>query len=109
MADDKKPLPSSIVSRAIDASTFNELQAFTKDLESRPIERVLRDVAGLVQPSESKAQIVGYVIATKFRRAEAAERDMILASLDATIGRLEPGDQRDRVEAIVERVRTQET
>ncbi len=40
-----------------------------KDLESRPIERVLRDVADLVKPSESKAQIVSYVIATKFRRS----------------------------------------
>ena len=36
-------------------------QVFVKDLESRPIERVLRDVADLVKPSESKAQIVSYV------------------------------------------------
>ena len=87
MADDPKDKApaSSIVMRAIDARTFGELQSFVKDLESRPIERVLRDVADLVQPSESKAQIVSYVIATKFRHANAEERRAILASLDATI------------------------
>jgi len=47
----------SLTPLAIDATTFSELQAFVKDLESRPIERLLRDVADLVLPSESKAQI----------------------------------------------------
>lgn len=73
--DDDKVPPSSIVMRAIDATTFSELQAFTKDLESRPTERLLRDIAELVKPSESKAQIVSYVIATKFRHADARKRE----------------------------------
>ena len=98
---------SSIVARAIDASTFSELQAFTKDLESRPIERVLRDVADLVAPSESKAQIVGYVIATKYRHSDAAGRGSIMKSLESTIASLE-GEVRDRVMHIVERLRTRE-
>jgi hypothetical protein len=105
---DEKSRMSSIVSRAIDASTFSELQAFTKDLESRPIERILRDVADLVAPSESKAQIVGYVIATKYRHADAAAREGILASLKSTIASLQAGDIRDRVNQIAERVRTRE-
>jgi hypothetical protein len=108
MTEDKVPT-SSIVMRAIDATTFSELQAFTKDLESRPIERLLRDVAELVMPSESKAQIVGYVIATKHRRAGAAERRTITDSLDATLRHLPPGEQRDRVEAVIKRVRMQES
>ena len=106
--DDKVPT-SSIVMKAIDASTFTELQAFVKDLEGRPTERVLRDVADLVKPTESKAQIVSYVIATKFRRADPDERRKILASLDTTIRQLEAGEQRDRVSSIVQRLRDQES
>ena len=111
MASDKndKVPTSSIVMKAIDAKTFSELQTFTKDLESRPTERVLRDVADLVKPSESKAQIVSYVIATKFRNANADERRSIVASLDETVKRLHPGEQRDRVKAVIERIRTHES
>src|SRR5436305_8426178 len=110
MKDDvKQPVStSSIVMRAIDATTFSELQTFTKDLEGRPIERLLRDVAELVLPSESKAHIVSYVIATKHRRAGAAERRTIADSLGATLRRLPPAEQRDRVEAVLERLRAQE-
>lgn len=104
-----KNVTSSIVMRAFDASTFTELQAFGKDLESRPIERLLRDIADLVKPSESKAQMVSYVIALKFRHAEADERATIISSLDATIARLPPGEQHDRVTAVVERLRTRES
>ncbi|SRR5712692_3139980 len=109
MANDKKEKNSSIVMKAIDATTFNELQAFGKDLETRPMERLLRDVVDLVKPSESKAQIVAYAMAMKFRRAGADERRQILASLDATIRRLQPGDQRDRVNAIIDRLRNHES
>jgi hypothetical protein len=111
MADDpqEKVPTSSIVMKAIDAKTFSELQAFVKDLESRPVERVLRDIADLVKPSESKAQIVSYVIATKFRSANAEERRSIVASLDATIRQLQPGEQRDRVDSVLERIRTHES
>ena len=106
--DDKAPM-SSIVMKAIDATTFSELQAFTKDLESRPTDRLLQDVADLVKPSESKAQIVSYVLATKYRHAGAAEKEKILSTLDATLSRLEPGEQHDRVEAVAERIRKRES
>jgi hypothetical protein len=101
----EKSSTSSIVMRALDATTFSELQAFTKDLEARPIERLLRDLVDLVQPSESKAQIVSYVMATKFRRADAGERKRILESLDATLERLEEGEVRERVNFVAERIR----
>jgi hypothetical protein len=108
MPNDPKDKPSSIVMRGIDASTFSELQAFTEDLESRPVDRLLKDIAELVQPSESKAQIVGYVIATKFRHAPVHERDKILESLDVTIRGLKPGGVRERIVAIVKRIQTRE-
>jgi hypothetical protein len=94
--------------KALDATTFSELQEFTKDLESRPAERLLRDVADLVNTSESKAHIVGYVIAVKYRNAPKAERYQILDRLDAVAGQLPEGEQRERVAAIATRIRTQE-
>ena len=111
MAEEQKARvrTSSIVMRAIDATTFGELQAFTKDLEGRPIERLPRDIADLVKPSESKAEIVAYVIATKYRHAGDVERRDILARLDTTLKVLQAGEQRDRVHAVVERLRTQES
>ena len=109
MPNDPKDKNSSIVMRAIDATTFSELQALTKDLESRPTDRLLRDVAELVKPSESKAQIVSYVIATKFRHADADERRKIFASLDATMKELQAGEQRDRVQFVIDRLRNQES
>ena len=105
---EKDKLPtSSIVMRAIDATTFSELQAFTKDLESRPIERLLRDIAELVKPSESKAQIVSYVIASKFRKAGANERQTIIDGLEGAARALEPGEQRDRIQFVIDRVRNE--
>jgi hypothetical protein len=103
--EEEKTPTSSIVMRAIDATTFSELQAFTKDLESRPTDRLLRDVADLVKPSESKAQIVSYVIATKYRHAGRDERQKILYTLEGTIENLEAGEQRDRVSFILNRLR----
>ncbi|HSP17227.1 MAG TPA: hypothetical protein VLV78_20965 [Thermoanaerobaculia bacterium] len=111
MADERnqKDSTSSIVMKAIDATTFSELQAFTKDLESRPTERLLHDMADLVKPSDSKAQIVSFVIATKFRHADADEREKILASLQTTVEGLPEGEPRDRVNAVIERLRTRES
>src|SRR4051812_35195060 len=109
MVRDSNDKESSIVMRAIDAPTFTELQAFTKDLESRPTDRLLRDVIDLVKVSDSKAQLVSYVIASKYRRADATERTKILNSLEATVRSMEPGDLQDRVTFIIERIRTQES
>jgi hypothetical protein len=107
--DDDKVPTSSIVMKAIDATTFSELQAFTKDLESRPIDRLLRDVADLVKPSESKAQIVGYVIATKFRHSGEVERTKILNHLASTLDQISAGEEHDRVAAIIDRLRKRES
>src|SRR5438477_6735938 len=85
---------SSIVMKAIDAKTFTELQSFVKDLESRPTERLLRYLPDLVTLSEAKVEIISYVIATKFRHAEADERRTIRDSVTATSRRLPAGEER---------------
>lgn len=96
---------SSIVMKAIDAKTFSELEAFVKDLESRPTERLLRDLPELVGLSESKASIISYVLATKFRHADTEGRTAIRESVSGTFERLPDGEERDRVLHMIERLR----
>ena len=105
IAKDEKVPTSSIVMKAIDAKTFTELQTFVKDLESRPTERLLRDLPDLVKLSEAKVEIISYVIATKFRHGDAEERSTIRESVAATSERLPPGEERTRVLDILDRVR----
>ena len=102
---DEKVPTSSIVMKAIDAKTFTELQTFVKDLESRPTDRLLRDLPDLVKLSEAKAEIISYVIATKYRHAESDERQTIRKSVLATSDRLPLGEERTRVQNILERLR----
>jgi hypothetical protein len=102
--NDKVPT-SSIVMKAMDAKTFMELEAFVKDLESRPTDRLLRDLGHLVALSEAKAQIISYVVATKFRHAGAEERVVILDSVAATSERLPDGEDRSRVLDVLKRLR----
>jgi hypothetical protein len=103
-SDERVPT-SSIVMKAIDAKTFTELQSFVKDLESRPTERLLRDLPDLVRLSEAKAEIISYVVATKFRHANANERQTIRDSVVATSERLPHGEERSRVLYILDRLR----
>ncbi|HXH37881.1 MAG TPA: hypothetical protein VNN08_04600 [Thermoanaerobaculia bacterium] len=103
--DEKKVPTSSIVMKAIDAKTFTELQSFVKDLEGRPTERLLRDLPELVALSEAKAELISYVIATKFRHADAEGRLTIRESVSATSRQLPPGEERTRVVDILERLR----
>src|SRR6266566_4429529 len=106
MAIESEKVPtSSIVMKAIDAKTFTEMQSFVKDLESRPTERLLRDLPDLVALSEAKAEIISYVIATKFRHADADERLTIRESVAATSKGMPYGEGRMRVLDILERLR----
>jgi hypothetical protein len=104
-AREEKVPTSSIVMKAIDAKTFTELQAFVKDLESRPTERLLRDLPELVKLSDAKAEIITYVISTKYRHAASEERQTIRDSVQATCDRLPHGQERSRVQDILERIR----
>lgn len=96
---------SSVVIKGIDARTFTEMESFVKDLESRPTERLLRDLAGLAALSATKVSLVSYVMAGKYRQAEAAEKARMRESVAATVESLEPGETRERVLQILERMR----
>jgi hypothetical protein len=96
---------SSVVLRGIDARTFTEMESFVKDHEARPIERLLRDLPELADLPLTKVSLVSYVIAGKFRAAEADERQRMRESVAATFEQLRPGEVRDRVGVILDRLR----
>jgi hypothetical protein len=100
------PAPaSSVVMKAIDAKTFTEMEGFVKDLESRPIERLLKDLPKLAGLPPAKVSLVSYVISGKYRQADAATRAAIKESVQATMDSIDIEEQRDRIAQILERLR----
>ena len=101
MADE---LASSVVVRGVDARTFSEMESFVKDLEARPTERLLRDLAQLAELSATKVSLVSYVIAGKYRTADAPQKKVMRDSVAATVESLPDGETRWRVAAILDRI-----
>lgn len=96
---------SSVVIRGIDARTFSEMESFVKDLEARPVERLLRDLPQLADLPMTKVSLVSYVMYTKFRAADAAERIRMRESVAITYEALAAGETKERVGQILERLR----
>lgn len=96
---------SSVVIRGIDARTFSEMESFVKDLEARPVERLLRDLPELADLPMTKVSLVSYVMYTKFRAADAAERIRMRESVAITYEALAAGETKERVGQILERLR----
>ncbi|HEY0155846.1 MAG TPA: hypothetical protein VGF28_00990 [Thermoanaerobaculia bacterium] len=96
---------SSVVLRGIDARTFTEMESFVKDLEARPVERLLRDLPELADLPETKVSLVSYVISAKYRAAEASDKKRMRESIAVTFESLAPGSVRDRVGQILDRLR----
>ena len=96
---------SSVVLRGIDARTFTEMESFVKDLEARPVERLLRDLPELADLPDTKVSLVSYVISSKYRGSEPAETQKMRESVAATFEQLGPGQVRDRVGQILDRLR----
>lgn len=96
---------SSVVLRGIDARTFSEMESFVKDLEGRPTERLLRDLAKLAELSSTKVSLVSYVMASKYRAAEPSDRRKMRESVALTVAALPAGETKERVAQILDRMR----
>jgi hypothetical protein len=96
---------SSVVIRGLDAQTFSEMESFVKDLETRTTERLLRDLPQLAELSATKMSLVSYVIAGKYRAADAEQKRLIRDGIAATVATLPEGETRERVAAILDRTR----
>jgi hypothetical protein len=96
---------SSVVLRGIDARTFTEMESFVKDLETRPVDRLLRDLAELCDLPATKVSLVSYVIHGKYRGLDASEKQRMRESVAATFETLPEGEVRERVGQILDRLR----
>lgn len=105
MADETSSLASSVVMRAVDAKTFTEMESFVKDLESRPVERLLRDLPQLAELPGTKVSLVSYVLSAKYRGADAAEKVAMRESVAATVESMPEGETRTRVMQMLGRMR----
>ena len=56
---------STLVQSGKNALTFTEMQAFVKDIESRPTERLINDLPGLMALHAAKYQLVVMVLRKK--------------------------------------------
>ncbi|HET7433623.1 MAG TPA: hypothetical protein VFN10_02805 [Thermoanaerobaculia bacterium] len=96
---------SSVVIRAIDARTFTQMESFVKDLESRPIDRLLRDLPELAKLSDTKVSLVSYVLAGKYRASETNDKHKIKDSMTGWIAAVTDDEVRERISAMLERLR----
>lgn len=72
---------STLVQSGKNALTFTEMQAFVKDIESRPTERLIDDLPGLMALHDAKYQLVVMVLRKK-TRPDASDRTTILERLN---------------------------
>ena len=96
---------SSVVIRGIDARTFSEMESFVKDLEGRPVERLLRDLPQLVTLAHTKVSLVSYVMLTKFRAADAAQKQRMREVVAITHDAQGEGEVKERIGQILDRLR----
>ncbi len=75
-----KPNPSTLVQKGKEAVTFPEIESFVKDVETRPIARLLTDLPALLALGDSKYHLVALAIKRRIRTNES-ERNEILAQL----------------------------
>lgn len=79
-AEDPAEAESTLVRSGLSALTFTEMGAFVRDLEARPPERLLGDLAGLMALPEAKYGLVAMVLRRKTRPG-GAERAAIFERL----------------------------
>jgi hypothetical protein len=78
--DDLEDDPSTLVRSGKLAMTFTEMQEFVRDIETRPPDRLLSDLEGLLALPDAKHQLVVMVLRKK-TRPDAAEGPALLAQL----------------------------
>ena len=71
---------STLVHQGKNALTFTEMAAFVRDIEARPLPRLLTDLPGLLVLPDLKHQLVVMVLRKKVKEG-SAEREPIQARL----------------------------
>jgi hypothetical protein len=96
-ADDSS---STLVHQGKNALTFTEMAAFVRDIEARPLPRLLTDLPGLLALPDLKYQLVVMVLRKKVKDG-SPEREPILARLQELRSGAPDGTVRQRAEAFL--------
>lgn len=76
-ARDEVDLDSTLVRRGNDASTYTEMAAFAQSIENRPLEKLLADLPGLAQLSETKFSLARQIIRRRARELAQADLEQL--------------------------------
>jgi hypothetical protein len=93
---------STLVQSGKNALTFTEMQAFVKDIEIRPTDRLINDLPGLMALHEAKYQLVVMVLRKK-TRPDDAERPALLERLTDLAQNAEDASVQSRARAFLEK------
>lgn len=91
---------STLVGQGRNALTFTEMAAFVRDIEARPLQRLLSDLPGLMVLPDLKHQLVVMVLRKKVKDG-SAEREPLLARLQELRNGSADGTVRQRAEAFL--------
>ena len=89
---------TTLVRAGKDAATFSEMVEFAETVETRPLDKLLVDLAGLANLSETKMQLAANIVRKRIRHLAEVEREQFLLFARELAGSLEP--------AAAERIRT---
>ena len=84
------------------ALTFSEMAGFVNDIETRPAQKLLEDLPGLLDLPDAKHQLVVMVLRKKMRN-EGPERAALLARLKELRTHDERSNVRTRVQAFLDK------
>ncbi|HEY7513758.1 MAG TPA: hypothetical protein VIC87_04745 [Vicinamibacteria bacterium] len=101
-AEDNPDDSTTLVRIGKTAMTFPEMAAFVRDLESRPVDRLLEDLSGLLALPDGQHGLVTMVLRKKMR-ASPADRDAIVARLHELKSRSDDATVRGRCQRVLDR------
>jgi len=97
--DDDEDSESTIVRHGKAAFSFSEMGRFVRELEARPLDRLLEDLAGLLELPDAKYALVSLAVGKRMRKS-AEDRAALEPQLRALL-RVGPPDVKKRCEELL--------
>ena len=75
--DDEIDFDSTLVRRGRDAGTFDQVSAFAKEIEGRPLDKLLLELPGLAALSEWKFRLASQMFGRRYRQHASVEKQQL--------------------------------
>ena len=73
----KELLDTTLVLKGAHATTFNEMEDFAENVETRPLDKLLGDLNGLVRLPDTKFELARLVLRRRLRELGDVEREQL--------------------------------